>query len=61
MYGKYVCALRALTVCCSVVSVESTGALPPDVLVQEALKILKQKCAYFLTELDQMTQSMDDH
>lgn len=60
IYCKYsLCMI--LTVCCFSVSVESTGALPPDVLVQEALKILKLKCAFFLTELDQITQSMDEH
>lgn len=33
-------------------SIESTGALPPDVLVSEAVKILKAKCQTFLSELD---------
>lgn len=35
-----------------VVSVESTGILPPDVLVTEAIKILMAKCQRFLTEID---------
>ncbi|XP_012874639.1 PREDICTED: DNA-directed RNA polymerases I and III subunit RPAC1 isoform X2 [Dipodomys ordii] len=33
-------------------SVESTGVLPPDVLVSEAIKILMAKCRRFLDELD---------
>ncbi|KAM6323740.1 DNA-directed RNA polymerases I and III subunit RPAC1 isoform 2-T2 [Aegotheles albertisi] len=33
-------------------SVESTGILPPDVLVSEAIKILMGKCQRFLNELD---------
>ncbi|XP_028903314.1 DNA-directed RNA polymerases I and III subunit RPAC1 [Ornithorhynchus anatinus] len=33
-------------------SVESTGVLPPDVLVSEAIKILMGKCRRFLDELD---------
>ncbi|XP_021495850.1 DNA-directed RNA polymerases I and III subunit RPAC1 isoform X1 [Meriones unguiculatus] len=33
-------------------SVESTGVLPPDVLVSEAIKILMGKCQRFLDELD---------
>ncbi|XP_065611824.1 DNA-directed RNA polymerases I and III subunit RPAC1 isoform X3 [Cyrtonyx montezumae] len=33
-------------------SVESTGILPPDVLVTEAIKILMGKCQRFLNELD---------
>ncbi|MGH0158663.1 UNVERIFIED_CONTAM: hypothetical protein FKN15_075592 [Acipenser sinensis] len=34
------------------VSVESTGILPPDVLVSEAIKVLMAKCRRFLDELD---------
>nr|KAF6341866.1 RNA polymerase I and III subunit C [Myotis myotis] len=34
------------------VSVESTGVLPPDVLVSEAIKVLMGKCRRFLDELD---------
>ena len=34
------------------VSVESTGALHPDVLVCEAIKVLIGKCRHFLSELD---------
>lgn len=34
------------------VSVESTGILPPDVLVSEAIKILMGKCQKFLQELE---------
>ncbi|CAH1792168.1 unnamed protein product, partial [Owenia fusiformis] len=33
-------------------SVESTGALPPDVLVSEAIQILMSKCRLFIQELD---------
>ncbi|XP_044304400.1 DNA-directed RNA polymerases I and III subunit RPAC1 [Varanus komodoensis] len=32
-------------------SVESTGILPPDVLVSEAIKVLMGKCQHFLEEL----------
>ncbi|XP_062896627.1 DNA-directed RNA polymerases I and III subunit RPAC1 isoform X2 [Mobula hypostoma] len=38
-------------------SVESTGILPPEVLVSEALKVLITKCRRFLNELD--TVQMD--
>ena len=34
------------------VSVESTGALSADVLVSEAIKLLKTKCSQFLDEMD---------
>ena len=34
------------------VSVESTGALPPETLVSEAIKVLIGKCRHFLQELD---------
>lgn len=37
--------------CLSPVSVESTGVLPPDVLVSEAIKVLMGKCQRFLDEL----------
>ncbi|XP_040905836.1 DNA-directed RNA polymerases I and III subunit RPAC1 [Toxotes jaculatrix] len=33
-------------------SVESTGILPPDVLVTEAIKVLMAKCQKFLSELN---------
>ncbi|XP_049457199.1 DNA-directed RNA polymerases I and III subunit RPAC1 isoform X1 [Epinephelus fuscoguttatus] len=33
-------------------TVESTGILPPDVLVTEAVKVLMAKCQRFLNELD---------
>uniref|UniRef100_A0A7N6FFN6 DNA-directed RNA polymerases I and III subunit RPAC1 n=1 Tax=Anabas testudineus TaxID=64144 RepID=A0A7N6FFN6_ANATE len=33
-------------------TVESTGILPPDVLVTEAIKVLMAKCQRFLSELD---------
>ena len=56
-----VCIIVSCTLSVYIVSVESTGALPPDVLVQEAVKILKLKCAFFLTELDKMTQSMGEY
>ncbi len=36
----------------SLVSVESTGILPADVLVTEAIKVLISKCQKFLTELE---------
>ena len=38
-----------------VVSVESTGALAPNVLMEEAVKILMGKCAAFLKELTEVT------
>ncbi|KAI0242828.1 DNA-directed RNA polymerases I and III subunit RPAC1 [Lamellibrachia satsuma] len=34
-------------------SVESTGALPPDVLVTEAIKVFKTKCRRVLQELEE--------
>ncbi|KAG0414219.1 hypothetical protein HPB47_008647 [Ixodes persulcatus] len=34
------------------VSVESTGAYPPDLLVTEAIKVLMAKCQAFLSELE---------
>jgi hypothetical protein len=34
------------------VTIESTGALPPDVLFIEAVKVLKLKCRTFLDELN---------
>eukprot|EP00731_Ephydatia_muelleri_P027482 Em0019g355a len=36
-------------------SVESTGALAPDVLVVEAIKIMMGKCTHFMEELDNLT------
>ncbi|XP_049812959.1 DNA-directed RNA polymerases I and III subunit RPAC1 [Schistocerca nitens] len=33
-------------------TIESVGALPPDVLFTEAVKVLKQKCRTFLEELN---------
>ncbi|XP_005095420.1 DNA-directed RNA polymerases I and III subunit RPAC1 [Aplysia californica] len=46
-------------------SVESTGILPPDTLVSEAMKILMGKCQKFLQELDDkansFTSSKDKH
>ncbi|XP_068597418.1 DNA-directed RNA polymerases I and III subunit RPAC1 isoform X1 [Brachionichthys hirsutus] len=38
-------------------SVESTGVLPPDVLVTEAVKVLMAKCQRFLNELDSAVTS----
>lgn len=35
-------------------SVESTGALPPDVLVAESIKALMGKCQLFLSELERI-------
>lgn len=50
------CGLKLGTSCADLclcaVSVESTGILPPDVLVSEAIKILMGKCQRFLNELD---------
>lgn len=43
---------RAQGSLCFPVSVESTGVLPPDVLVSEAIKVLMGKCRRFLDELD---------
>ena len=34
------------------VYIESAGALPPDVLFAESVKILSQKCRTFLAELE---------
>lgn len=34
-------------------SIESTGALPPDILVKEAIKVLMSKSQTFVTALDQ--------
>lgn len=48
--------LTVFSVFC-VVSVESTGALPPDALVCESIKVLMGKCRHFLSELD--GQSLD--
>ena len=36
----------------SLVTVESSGVLPPDVLVTEAIKVLMTKCSRFLNELN---------
>ena len=44
-----------MCVCTCVVSIESTGALAPDVLMEEAVKILKGKCEAFLKELSELT------
>ncbi|XP_074650733.1 DNA-directed RNA polymerases I and III subunit RPAC1-like [Tubulanus polymorphus] len=38
-------------------SVESTGALPPDVLVSEAIKILMAKCRAFIQELSKVEET----
>ena len=35
-----------------VVLIESTGALPPETLMCEAIKVLIEKCRYFLQEMD---------
>ncbi|XP_062850884.1 DNA-directed RNA polymerases I and III subunit RPAC1 [Trichomycterus rosablanca] len=37
-------------------SVESTGILPPDVLVSEAVNVLIAKCQKFLSELDSVSE-----
>lgn len=36
---------------CASVTIESTGALPPEVLFTEAVKILEDKCERVITEL----------
>jgi len=41
--------------CICVVSIESTGALAPNILMEEAVKILKGKCEAFLKELSELT------
>ncbi|XP_032818725.2 DNA-directed RNA polymerases I and III subunit RPAC1 isoform X1 [Petromyzon marinus] len=41
-------------------SVESTGALPPSVLVCEAIKVLMEKCRKYLNELDSKEDDDDD-
>lgn len=48
-------ACADLCLCLCAVSVESTGILPPDVLVSEAIKILMGKCQRFLNELDSVS------
>jgi len=35
----------------SLVTIESTGALPPEVLFTEAVKILEEKCERVISEL----------
>jgi len=50
MWNLAVCVRRVSL--WSPVSVESTGVLPPDVLVSEAIKVLMGKCQRFLDELD---------
>ncbi|RUS84277.1 hypothetical protein EGW08_007970 [Elysia chlorotica] len=42
-------------------SVESTGILPPDVLVSEAIKTLMGKCQKFLHELDSVNFGKGKH
>jgi hypothetical protein len=39
--------------CCvsSLVTIESTGSLPPEVLFTEAVKILEEKCERVISEL----------
>jgi DNA-directed RNA polymerase I and III subunit RPAC1 len=36
---------------CWTVTIESTGALPPEVLFTEAVKILEEKCERVISEL----------
>jgi hypothetical protein len=36
---------------CSLVTIESTGSMPPEVLFTEAVKILEEKCARVISEL----------
>eukprot|EP00002_Diphylleia_rotans_P008001 TRINITY_DN17660_c0_g1_i1.p1 TRINITY_DN17660_c0_g1~~TRINITY_DN17660_c0_g1_i1.p1 ORF type:complete len:359 (-),score=74.93 TRINITY_DN17660_c0_g1_i1:48-1124(-) len=38
-------------------SIESTGILPPEVILQEGIKVLQKKCTDFLEELDHIEQS----
>eukprot|EP00056_Hartaetosiga_gracilis_P017700 m.8194 g.8194 ORF g.8194 m.8194 type:complete len:83 (+) comp6041_c0_seq2:988-1236(+) len=40
------------------VQVESTGALPPDVLVVEALGILKEKCIRLMQNIESVEEDM---
>ena len=47
------CCVSMLTsLLSSLVTVESSGVLPPDVLVTEAIKVLMTKCSRFLNELN---------
>ena len=36
---------------CFPVTIESTGALPPEVLFTKAVKILEEKCEWILSEI----------
>lgn len=44
-----------------IVTIDSVGALPPDELFIEAVKILKNKCFKYLQELDFNKQSKKKH
>lgn len=46
------CSLVCVCVYVCIVSVESTGILPPDMLVSEAINVLLAKCQRFINELD---------
>ena len=54
MYNCLLCITDTIFVVSSV-SVESTGILPPDVLVSEAIKVMMGKCQRFLHELEEKT------
>ena len=41
-----------LTVVLISVSIESTGVMPPELIMTEGFKILNKKCEHFLQELD---------
>lgn len=49
---KQFVSLKLIDLLSHTVTVESTGILPPDVLVTEAVKVLMAKCQRFLNELD---------
>jgi hypothetical protein len=42
-------------------SVESTGAIPPEVLVAHAVRLLEKKCDDFLLEMDGSDMSDSDN
>ena len=45
---------------CLLVSVESTGALSPDMLVMEAVRVLREKCKTFKQDLDVLSNQDTD-
>lgn len=46
---------------CFTVNIESVGAIPPNELFVEAVKVLKNKCFKLLQELDQNQNSKKKH